>query len=51
MVVTIDETIPGAALDKGLGANKSKRPLELIAAHLSRVHSVPHRSEEEKPRH
>lgn len=42
IIVTITETIPGAALDKRLRREQAEALLDLIAAHLSRVHSVPH---------
>ncbi len=50
IIVAIDETIPGTALDEVLWREQTAAILELIAAHLSRVHSVPRNSVKEEPR-
>ncbi len=49
IVVSIDETVPGSTLDKRLRREQTKAILKLVAAHLSRVHSVPLPSDNEKP--
>ncbi len=40
IVVTTDETVPASTLDKRLRHGQTKVILELVAAPLSRVHSV-----------
>jgi hypothetical protein len=48
-IVTIDETIPGAALNERLRLEQTRAILELTAAHLSRVHIVPRPSTDHNP--
>ncbi len=50
IIVAIDETIPCATLDRMLRRERTKAILELIAAHLSRVHSVPHPLAKKNPK-
>jgi hypothetical protein len=49
IIVTIGETIPGTALDNRLRSEQTEALVELVAAHLSRVHSVHPPSDKEKP--
>jgi hypothetical protein len=49
IIASIKETIPSTALDQRLRREQTEAILELISAYLSRVHSVPPTSEDEKP--
>lgn len=49
LVVTINETDNGTALDSQLRREQAEAFVELIAAHLSRVRSVPPPSDKERP--
>lgn len=49
IVVTTDETVPAGTLDKRLRRGQTKVILVLVAAPLSRVHSVSRPPEREKP--
>lgn len=50
IIATIDATIPGTALDKRLRREQAEAIVELIAAHLSRVHSAPHPLQKKNPK-
>jgi hypothetical protein len=48
IIVSIKESIAGAVLDQRLRREQTEAILRLLAAHLSRVHSVPPPPEAEK---